>query len=260
MTKAEHRTLKLDLLELLRDVAAEELHGVRLARELGGRFLDATLGCGAAEELKADATSTLTESADALRCAIAANVALARAAVAAKGKATDWLASIVEGWLAAQEDGKPPSPPPPKDRPPRENHDERRKRLSNILQVIGDLRRDHPSEPLAPVAPRPVDAMVKIGPSGGTTTIRLKHGGAGDARVSFQVGACTPVDRGAPFRVLVQLEPEELTLRPGVEESAELTVPWDARFEPGATYRVPITVAGLARQIIVHIVVEGGTS
>jgi hypothetical protein len=247
-TSKERRTLTSDLLDLMRDVAAEELHGARLARDLGARLLDATLGSGTADELKADAIASLAESADALRRATAANLALARAAVAAKGRATDWLAAVIEAWLAKGQDGKPP--PPPRERPSR---DDRRARLATLLDVIGELRRT-PSRPAAPVAAAGPDAVIEQSRAGGAATVRLRHEGADEVRAGFLVGPCAPVGGGASFRALVLIEPEELTLRPQVEESVRVAVPWDERFVPGTTYRLPITVAGLGRQLVIHIV------
>jgi len=240
-----------EVVELMRDLAAEGLHGARLGRDLGGRLLDAALGSGAAEELRAEAAASISDSAEALRKAVAANVALARSAVVVQGRALDWTAAVIESWLASHkpEGGGGDKPPP------RPNREARRARLANLLRVVSGLRGAKGSAPVTPVAPRSPDATLRLTRAGGATTIHLLHPGPDEVRARFHVGPCAREDGGASFRVHVGLDPEELTLRPQVEEPVRLTLPWDARFEAGSAYRLPIVVAGLSAQVVVRIVV-----
>jgi hypothetical protein len=238
-----------EVVELVRDLAAEGLHGARLGRDLGGRLLDVALGSGAAEELRAEAAASLGDSAEALRRAVAANVALARTAVLVQGRALDWTAAVLEGLLASRkhEGGERP--------PPRAEREERRARLATLLRVVGGLRGAGGSAPVTPGASRPPDASLRMTHAGGTTTIHLLHPGPDEVRARFHVGPCAREDGGASFRVHVALDPEELTLRPQVEEPVRVTMPWDARFEAGGAYRLPIVVAGLGAQVVVRIIV-----
>jgi len=240
-----------EVVELMRDLAAEGLHGARLGRDIGGKLLDAAIGAGAAEELRAEAVASLNDSAEALRRAVEANLALARSAVVVQGRALDWTAALIEGWLSHKKgDGeKPPS------QSPSPNREARRERLATLLRVVGGLRGAKGSEPAPPVAPRVHDATLRMTHAGGTTTIHLLHPGPDEVRARFHVGPCAREDASGSFRVQVALDPGELTLRPQVEEPVRVTVPWDARFEPGRAYKLPIVVAGMGAQVVVRILV-----
>jgi hypothetical protein len=281
------RPLLADLLELLRDAAAEELHRARLLRELGRRLLDEALGKGAAENLRGDVTATLVESVEALRKVLVANLTLGRTLISAQGRATDWLAGVFDDFLAAQENGRAAEPAPageakpeakpdtgePRLRPPgpaRHGWDERRAQFQTVLRVVDELWRNRVSasatgKPTARgSAGEPV--VVRCGREGGTATMELEHTGREDVHAAFHVGPCVrvpahPVGRGATgpgiggsFRARVHFEPEELTVRPRVIETVHVSVPWDERFEAGATYRIPVLVAGLERDLFLHVV------
>jgi hypothetical protein len=251
--EAEPKPILAEVVELVRDLAAEGLHGARLGRDLGGRLLDATLGCGAADELRAEAAASLSDSAEALRRAVAANLALARSAVVVQGRALDWTAAMLEGWLASRQEAKGEGTP---EKPrPRHDRDERRARLATLLRVISGFRGAKASAPVTPVTPRAADATLRLTRAGGTTTIHLLHPGPDEVRARFHVGPCTREDGGASFRVHVGLDPEELTLRPQVEEPVRVTMPWDPRFEVGGAYRLAIVVAGMGAQVVVRIIV-----
>lgn len=249
----EAKPIFAEVVELLRDLASEGLHGARLGRDIGGKLLDAALGSGAADELRGEAAASLSDSAEALRRAVAANVALARSAVVAQGRALDWTAALIEGWLASRKrEGGGDKPPPP----PKGDREKRRARLATLLRVVGGLRGAKGSEPLTPVAPRPPDATLRMTHVGGVTTIHLLHPGPEEVRARFHVGPCAREDGGTSFRVHVALDPEELTLRPQVEEPVRVTIPWDARFEAGSAYRLPIVVAGMGAQVVVRVVFD----